>query len=97
MVAGNQPAPESDLVLPNPFEIVSIRSVAAPGGAVGNDWYRYEICQGDNTIVGYRAGGLDKVTDAVELIVIRLNERRLQKRGRVHVVLGKAAGPAGRR
>lgn len=96
MVAGAQPAPTGELVLPDPFEIVSIRSVAAPGGTVGNDWYRYEISQGDNTIVGYRAGGIDKVTDAVKLIVVRLNERRLQSRGRVHVVLGKAAGPTRR-
>lgn len=87
MVGGEQPAPQSDLVLPDPFEIVSIRSVAAPGGAAGNDWYRYEISQGENTIVGYRAGGIDKVTVAVESIVDGLNERRRHKRGRVHVVL----------
>jgi hypothetical protein len=73
--------------LPDPYEIVSIRSVPAPSGTAGANWYRYEISQGHNTITGYRDGGIDSVRLAVEAIVIRLNERRRQRRGRVHVVL----------
>ena len=80
--------------LPDPFEIVSIRAVAAPPGTAGANWHRYEICQGDNRIVGYRAGANATVREAVELIVVGLNLRRTQRRGRVHVVLGsKASSP----
>jgi hypothetical protein len=73
--------------LPNPYEIVSIRSVPAPGGAVGDNWFRYEISQGHNRITGYRDGDMEHVTLAIEAIVFRLNERRRQRGGRVHIVL----------
>ena len=56
--------------LPDPFKIVSIRAVAAPPGTVGTNWHRYEISQGDNRIVGYRAGATGPVREAVELIVV---------------------------
>ena len=77
--------------LPDPFEIVSIQAVAAPIGMPGTDWHRYEISQGDNRIVGYRAGAPNVVQEAVELIVVRLNARRTMQRGRVHVVLQSKA------
>ena len=77
--------------LPDPFEIVSIRAVAAPPGTAGTNWHRYEICQGDNTIVGYRAGAAGMVREAVQLIVVGLNMRRTHRRGRVHVVLDSKA------
>lgn len=73
--------------LRDPFKIVAISAVAAPKGATGTNWHRYEISQGHNRIVGYRDGGITKVTHAVEAIVLRLNERRQHARGRVHVVL----------
>ena len=77
--------------LPDPFEIVSIRAVAPPPGTAGTNWHRYEISQGDNRIVGYRAGVDARVREAVELIVVGLNLRRTRRRGRVHVVLGSKA------
>ena len=73
--------------LPDPYEIVSIRSVVAPSGMTGMDWHRYEISQGSNRIVGYRSGAAEIVQEAVELIVLNLNTRRTASRGRVHVVL----------
>jgi hypothetical protein len=72
----------------DPFEIVSIRSVEAPVGLTGFDWYRYEICQGRNQIVGFRSGDIENVTSAIKDIVDGLNHRRQLKRGRTHVVLG---------
>jgi hypothetical protein len=69
-------------------------SGAVWNGAAGAAWHRYEISQGDNTIVGYRAGGIDKVRIDVEGIVVRLNERRLHRRGRVHVILQPRSGAA---
>jgi hypothetical protein len=80
-------AEDADPLLPDPYEVVSVRSVPAPSGTSGENWHCYEIRQGANTIVGYRAGGIENVRLAVESIVLRLNERRKDRRGRVHVVL----------
>jgi hypothetical protein len=70
-----------------PYEIVSVRRAEPPPGADGADWHRYIITQGTNTISGCRQGNLKTVTWAVEEIVAQLNERRLGKRGRVHLVM----------
>lgn len=83
--------PADEPKLPDPYEIVSIRSVAPPNGMVGLNWHRYEISQGSNRIIGYRSGATEIVQEAVELIVLRLNMRRLASRGRVHVVLQSRA------
>lgn len=87
-MVGNQPGcAQNQPDLPDPYEIVSIRSADAPNGATGVDWHRYEICQGHNQIVGFRTGDFETVTLAVERIVLRLNDRRQHRRGRVDVVL----------
>lgn len=72
--------PQDEPKLPDPFEIVSIHAVAAPPGTAGENWRRYEISQGDNRIVGYRAGAGATVREAVcgELPVTR---RRVADRG----------------
>lgn len=87
MPIGRQELEDADVRLPDPYEVVSVRSVPAPAGTTGANWYRYEISQGENRIVGYRAGTIDDVTSAIEVIVQRLNERRRHRRGRVQVVL----------
>lgn len=74
-------------VMENPFELVSIRRTGIPPGAEGSDWHHYVIRQGENEIQGYRQGTLDAVTEAVEQIVVRLNERRTSKGRRTHIVL----------
>jgi hypothetical protein len=71
--------------LADPYELVSVRAVAAPNDQAGAQWHRYEIAQGPNRIVGYRQGRLDSVTIAVEAIVVQLNQRRVLQRGRVHI------------
>ena len=91
MVSSADIPPAEEPNLPDPFEIVSIRAVAAPPGAAGPDWYRYEISQGHNRIVGYRTGAARLVREAVELIVVGLNMRRTHRRGRVHVILNSKA------
>jgi len=85
------PPSDGESELPDPYEIASIRAVAAPGGMPGTDWHCYEITQGNNRIVGYREGAASVVQEAVELIVVRLNMRRTIRRGRVHVVLRSKA------
>lgn len=64
-----------------------MKPVDAPQGAVGTDWFCYVIEQGENNIRGYRQGSIDTVTRAVEEIVVRLNERRRGKYGRVHLTM----------
>ncbi len=70
-----------------PYEIVSIRRAEPPPGTEGFAWHRYVITQGTNTINGCRQGSLKTVTEAVEEIVTQLNERRLHRRGRVHLMM----------
>jgi len=83
-------------VMPDPYEIISIAATQAPDGSSGANWFRYEINQGGNRIVGYRAGAPGAIREDVELIVTRLNLRRQIRRGRVHVVLqSKPAAGAG--
>ena len=67
------------------FQVESIAKSEPPDGAEKDNWYRYVIIQGGNTIVGPRPGSLRSVTQAVEEVVGRLNERRFGKRGRVHL------------
>jgi hypothetical protein len=69
------------------FQIVSVQPTKPPPDAQGSDWHCYVIVQGTNTIHGYRQGNLGVVTSAVEEIVAQLNDRRIGKRGRVHLVM----------
>ena len=69
------------------YGVVSVKPVEAPRGAVGTGWHCYIIEQGTNNIRGYRQGSIDTVTRAVEEIVVRLNERRRGKFGRVHLTM----------
>ncbi len=76
--------------LARPYQIVSVQRAAPPPGAEGSYWHRYVIAfEGTNTIHGCRQGGLKAVTRAVEEIVAQLNERRLSKTSRGHLVLKK--------
>jgi hypothetical protein len=67
------------------YELENIEKAKAPDGGSGTGWFRYTIIQGHNTITGYRQGSQRTVTNAVKDIVIELNERRVGKRGRVHL------------
>ena len=70
-----------------PYKMVSVQRAEPPDDAEGSSWFGYVITQGNNVIHGRRQGNLEAVTGAVEDIVARLNERRLGKRGRVHLVM----------
>lgn len=71
------------------YEVLSVEPAEAPYNLGGADWYRYVIVQGSNEISGYRQGNLHTITRSVEEIVVRLNERRIGKSGRVHIVMSK--------
>lgn len=62
------------------YELVSIDESKPPMGGDEDHWFRYEISQGDNLIVGYRRGSLRTVKRDVKTIIVGLNERRSGKR-----------------
>ena len=70
-----------------PFELGPISGAEPPQGTDGDNWHRYVITQGESTIVGYCQGTQRSVKLAVEEIVVQLNERRVGKPGRVHLIL----------
>lgn len=68
-----------------PFSVGVIESVEPPAEGAGKYWCKYTIVQGTNTITGYRQGGVKAVKKAVGEIVADMNQRRMGKRGRVHL------------
>ena len=68
-----------------PFSIGEIESTEPPAEGAGKYWCKYTIVQGTNTITGYRQGGVKAVRIAVGEIVADMNQRRMGKRGRVHL------------
>lgn len=74
-------------MIENDYEIVSVEPADPPGGMNGTGWYCYIIEQGENTIRGYKRGDIKSVTRAVEEIVVRLNERRYGRSGRVQLTM----------
>jgi hypothetical protein len=57
-----------------PFRLDSLEDVPPPSGCEGT-WYRYVIKQGDNVIVGLRAGAHSEVSATVAAYIERLNLR----------------------
>ncbi len=75
--------------LKEPFKLDKIEHSKAPDGGEGQNWFRYTITQGPNTINGYRQGSQRAVTMAVKEIIVELNERRGGKKGRVHLTASR--------
>lgn len=73
-------------VVSKDYKILSVKPTDPPAGAGGTGWHCYIIQQGRNSIRGYQRGNIQLVTQAVEEIVVRLNERRYGRMGRVHLV-----------
>jgi hypothetical protein len=57
-----------------PFRLDSLEDVPPPSGCEGT-WHRYVIRQGDNVIVGLRAGERSEVSGILDEYVNRLNMR----------------------
>ena len=72
------------------YQVVSIEPSDPPAGMEGADWHCYTIEQGENQIRGFQQGKLKAVRRAVDEIVVRLNERRYGKSGRVHLTMSSA-------
>ena len=80
MAASTQKATQTEQ-----YELEGIEKADAPDGGSGTGWFRYTIIQGRNTITGYKQGSQRAVTKEIKNIVVELNERRVGKRGRVHL------------
>ncbi len=74
-------------VLEQPYKIISVYRVEPPRGAKGSNWHRYVIAQGTNVIHGHRQGSLNDVMRVAQEFVVRLNERRSGKSGRINLAL----------
>lgn len=72
-----------------PFALKSISKSPPPEGVDTENWHRYVIIQGKNTIVGQLQGTKASTERAVLEIVDRLNERRRGKTGRVQLSPGR--------
>ena len=66
---------------------MSVEPTEPPVGMEGTDWYCYIIEQGPNRIRGFTQGKATAVKRNVKEIVLRLNERRRGKSGRVHLTM----------
>ena len=78
------------------YSIVSVEPTDPPDDMAGEGWHCYIIEQGSNTIRGYQQGNIKAVRRAVEEIVMRLNERRYGKSGRVHLTMSSQGKKAKR-
>ncbi len=72
-----------------PFALKSISKSSPPEGVDTDNWHRYVIVQGHNTIVGQLQGSRANTERAVHEIIERLNERRRGKTGRVQLSPGR--------
>ena len=75
MIEGKRDCPEDEAPIRDPFEVVSIRSVGAPPGLSGDDWFRYVISEGESKIEGFQPGSLYTVTQHAETFADDLNAR----------------------
>jgi len=71
VTSGSKPSSE---ILQTRFCLDSLDDVPPPSGCEGK-WHRYVIRQGDNVIVGLRAGERSEVSAVVDEYVNRLNLR----------------------
>lgn len=83
-------------MIDNDYEVTSVEPTDPPGDMVGTGWHRYIIEQGKNRICGYKQGNIHAVRRAVEEIVVRLNERRYGRSGRVHLTMSSPGKKARR-
>ena len=84
-VSVRKPNPLDD----DPFTLKSITKSEPPVGVDTENWHRYVITQGHNTIVGQLQGSKAVTERAVLEIIERLNERRRGKTGRVQLSPGR--------
>ena len=81
-------APSLSAIANPPFRVIEFARADPPAGQPESEWYRYVISQGREPMSGLRQGTRGSVAAAVDEIVLRMNERRLGRFGRVHLRMG---------
>ena len=66
---------ESKKKPPRSCALISVKRSTGPGGATGNDWYRYEISSPGSPITGYRRGKKCDVLEYLNECISQLDER----------------------
>jgi hypothetical protein len=89
MPPSSAPATKPNPLDAEPFALKSIAKSPPPEGVDTDNWHRYVIIQGKNTIVGQLQGTKASTERAVLEIIERLNERRRGKTGRVQLSPGR--------
>jgi len=59
------------------FWVANIEKTPTPEGMSGDNWYKYQIGEGESAINGMRSGSLKSVTEYAEEFAANLNERTL--------------------
>jgi len=60
------------------IEVIDVEKVNGPGGADGDDWYRYVLARGISRITGFHRGTLAEVAEYAAESVAAFNERSLR-------------------
>ena len=64
------------------YEVTEVEKVDGPGGADGDDWYRYVLARGDSRITGLHRGTLAEVMEYTAECAAAFNERNLRGKAR---------------
>lgn len=63
-------------IMRRPCKVAEVEKVKGPGGADGDDWYRYVIDRGTSRITGFHRGTLAEVTEYAAECAEAFSERR---------------------
>lgn len=74
--------------------VISIEKSEAPGGAAGDNWYRYVIDSPGAPLTGYFRGKKSEVKVHVDNFVSKLDERRNQRKSPYSYTSGGKSKPA---
>ena len=70
-------APPSNL-LRRYYQVASVEKSAGPGGAAGDDWYRYVLSSGPSRITGFHRGSIEEVTEYATECAAAFNMRSVK-------------------
>ncbi len=70
---GNEKPPRASMR--RHIEVIEVEKVNGPGGADGDDWYRYVLARGSSRITGFHRGTLAEVAEYAAESVAAYNER----------------------
>jgi hypothetical protein len=82
-----QPAEPPPAPIRRRYELVEMEKVGGPGGAPGDDWYRYVLVRRASRIVCFRRGSLAEVTTYAETCAEAFDDRSLHCRSTFRIMI----------